>query len=146
MIISPGREAAVSQRNKDIIRRLREQIIPSGDLSQLDTLYTDDYVYHGIPSIGDLTGANAFKQLIAGFLAGIPDLRETVVDQIAEGDKVATRLRGTGTHLGNLMGVPGSGKRMNWTAIVISRFAGEKIAEEWIEFDALSFSQQLRPQ
>lgn len=130
--------------NKKIIRRIREQIIPSKDLSQLDSLYTDEYVYHGIPLIGDLAGVSSFKQMISAFIVGIPDFCETVADQIAEGDKVVTRLTGTGTHAGELMGVPGSGKRISWTAIVISRFSDRKIAEEWVEFDALSFSQQLR--
>src|SRR5687767_4867686 len=130
--------------NKNTIRRIREQIIPSKDLSQLDELYVDDYVYHGIPMIGDVTGVSAFKQMMSAFIVGMPDLREVVAEQIAEGDKVVTRLTGTGTHTGELMGLPGSGKRINFTAIIISRFSGRKIAEEWAEFDALSFSQQLR--
>ena len=130
--------------NKNIIRRIREQIIPSRDLSQLDGLYTDEYIYHGIPLIGDMTGVSAFKQMISTFSAGMPDSCETVADQIAEDDKVVTRLTGAGTHTGELMGAPGSGKRISWTAIIISRFSGRKIAEEWVEFDALSFSQQLR--
>ena len=56
---------------------------------------------------------------------------------------MATRLAGGGTHRGPLMGVPGSGKPMTWTATVVSRFAHGKIAEEWVEFDLLSFLQQL---
>jgi len=135
---------ATLDEKKNIIRSIREQIIPSKDLSQLDDLYTDDYIYHGIPLIGDMTGVSAFKQMLSGFIAGMPDLRETVTDQIGEDDKVVTRFTGAGTHTGELMGVPGSGKRIGWTAIIISRFSGRKIAEEWAEFDALSFSQQLR--
>ncbi len=65
------------------------------------------------------------------------------MDQIAEGDKVVTRLRGSGRHTGELMGGAPTGKEINWTAVVISRFVDGKIAEEWDEFDALSFTQQL---
>ena len=133
-----------SDEKKNIVRRIREEIIPSKNLSQLDGLYTDDYIYHGIPLIGDLTGVSAFKQLISSFSVGMPDGSERVADQIAEGDTVVTRLTGTGTHTGELMGVPASGKRIKFTAIIITRFSDGKIAEEWAEFDALSFSQQLR--
>ena len=105
---------ATSDEKKNIVRRIREQIIPSKDLSRLDELYTDRYIYHGIPLIGDLTGVSAFKQLISSFSAGMPDGCETVADQIAEGDTVVTRLTGTGTHTGELMGVPASGKRIKF--------------------------------
>ena len=133
----------MSEQNKAVIRRLREEILSSHDLSKLDGLYADDYVYHGPPMIGDVKGRDAFRQLATGFIAGIPDFRERVVDQIGEGDRVATRLAGGGTHRGTLMGVPGTGKPMTWTATVVSRFAHGKIAEEWVEFDLLSFLQQL---
>jgi steroid delta-isomerase-like uncharacterized protein len=134
---------ASAEEMKHTIRRIREQIIPAKDLSLLDVFYAQDYVYHGIPMIGDLTGVHAFKQLISSFSAGMADARETVADQIAAGDTVVTRLTGTGTHTGDLMGVPASGNRLAWTAILITRFSDGKIAEEWAEFDALSFSQQL---
>ncbi|HUQ94438.1 MAG TPA: ester cyclase [Bryobacteraceae bacterium] len=137
---------ATSDEKKNIVRRIREQILPSKDLSQLDGLYTNEYIYHGIPLIGEMTGVSAFKEMISAFSAGMPDSCETVADQIAEDDKVVTRLTGTGTHTGEVMGVPGSGKRITWTAIIITRFSDRKIAEEWVEFDALSFSQQLREQ
>ena len=65
------------------------------------------------------------------------------MDQIAEGDKVVTRLRGSGRHTGELMGGVPTGEEIYWTAVVISRFVDGKIAEEWDEFDALSFTQQL---
>jgi predicted ester cyclase len=135
---------STSDQRKNTVRHIREQIIPSKDLSQLDGLYTNEYIYHGIPLIGDLSGVSAFKQLISSFSAGMPDGCESVADQIAEGDMVVTRLTGAGTHTGELMGVPASGKRIKWTAIIITRFSDGKIAEEWAEFDALSFSQQLR--
>jgi predicted ester cyclase len=120
---------------------LREQA-PT-NLSVLDGLYTDEYVYHGIPLLGDLKGAAAFKAMFTGFIGAIADFREEVMDQIAEGDRVVTRLSGSGRHTGEVMGAVPTGKELKWRAVVISRFDKGKIAEEWLEFDALSFLQQL---
>ena len=131
----------MADQNKKTIRMLREQA-PTNP-SVLDGLYTDDYVYHGIPLLGDLKGPAAFKAMFTGFTGAISDFREEVVDQIAEGEKVVTRLSGSGRHTGELMGAAPTGKTIKFTAVVISRFVGGKIAEEWVEFDALSFLQQL---
>ena len=132
----------MSEQNKKIIRKVRERGLTNA--SVLDGLYTDDYVYHGIPLLGDLKGLDSFKAMVSGFVGAISDFREEVVDQIAEGDKVVTRLSGSGRHTGELMGAAPTGKELKWTAVVISRFIDGKIAEEWVEFDALSSLQQLR--
>ena len=132
----------MSEQNKKIIRKVRDGGLTNS--SVLDGLYTDDYVYHGIPLLGDLKGLDSFKAMVSGFVGAISDFREEVVDQIAEGDKVVTRLSGSGRHTGELMGAAPTGKELKWTAVVISRFIDGKIAEEWVEFDALSFLQQLR--
>ena len=131
----------MSEQNKRTIRIVREEA-PT-NLSVLDELYTDDYVYHGIPLLGDLKGPDAFKAMFAGFIHAITDFREEVVDQIAEGDKVVTRLSGSGCHTGEVLGAVPTGKELKWSAVIISRFVDGKIAEEWVEFDALSFLQQL---
>ena len=133
----------MSEANKRTIRVVREEAMRKGKLDRLAGLYTDDYVYHGIPMLGDLRGPTAFKDLIAGFIDAVSGFQEAVEDQVAEGDKVVTRISGRGTHTGELMGAPPSGNQLKWTAIIISRFVDGKIAEEWAEFDALSFSQQL---
>ena len=131
----------MSEQNKKTIRIVREEA-PT-NLSVLDGLYTDDYVYHGIPLLGDLKGPDAFKALFAGFVGAIADFREEVMDQMAEGDKVVTRVSGSGRHTGEVMGAAPTGKELKWRAVIISRFAKGKITEEWVEFDALSFLQQL---
>ena len=134
----------MSEANKRVIRIVREEAMRKGGLDKLDGLYTDDYVYHGIPMLGDLRGPTAFKDLVRGFMDALSGIQETVEDQIAEGDKVVTRLSGRGKHTGELLGAPPSGNEIRWTVIIVSRFVDGKIAEEWAEFDALSFSQQLR--
>jgi predicted ester cyclase len=67
----------------------------------------------------------------------------TFEDQIAEGDKVASRWTMRGTHTGELLGIAPTGKQATMTGIVISRLAGSTIAEEWENFDQLGLLQQL---
>ena len=134
----------MSQKNKDTIKLIREEAVSQGRLDLLDDgLYTNDYVYHGPALIGDLQGVEAFRAMINGFLAGISESREVVEDQVSEGDKVVSRILGSGRHTGELMGAPPTGKQLTWTVICISRFEDGKIAEEWVEFDALDLLQQV---
>ncbi|HXD19678.1 MAG TPA: ester cyclase [Vicinamibacterales bacterium] len=133
----------MSETNKRTIRIVREEAMRKGKLDKLGGLYADDYIYHGIPMLGDMRGPTAFRNLVSGFIDAVSGFQETVEDQLAEGDKVVTRVSGRGKHTGELMGVAPSGNDLRWTAIIISRFVNGKIAEEWAEFDALSFSQQL---
>jgi predicted ester cyclase len=67
-----------------------------------------------------------------------PDLRLTVEDQVAEGDKVVTRWRGEMTHLGELGGVPPTGNRVTISGITIDRFEDGKIVEAWRSMDTLA--------
>ena len=132
----------MSEQNKQTVRHVRGAI-NDRNLALLDGHYADNYVYHGIPSVGELHGLEAFKEMVTGFLDGQEGFRETVEDQVAENDRVVTRMKGSGRHTGELMGVPATGKDLSWTLIIISRFEDGKIAEEWCEFDALSFLQQV---
>jgi predicted ester cyclase len=133
----------MSETNKKTIRVVREEALRKGMLDKLDGLYTDDYVYHGVPMLGDLRGPTAFKELAKGFIDAVSEFQEMVQDQIAEGDKVVTRLSGRGKHTGTLMGAAPTGKALTWSAISITRFVDGRIAEEWVEFDLLNFLQQL---
>jgi len=133
----------MSEANKRTIRFVRKQAMRRGMLDKLDGLYTDDYVYHGIPMLGDLRGPTAFKELARGFIDAVSEFQETVEDQIAEGDKVATRISGRGKHTGTLMGAAPTGEVLKWSAIGITRFVNGRIAEEWVEFDGLSLLQLL---
>ncbi len=66
-----------------------------------------------------------------------------MLDQVAEGDKVATRYRLGGTHTGEFFGIPASGNTAFLTATAIDRIAGGQIVERWSEFDFGAFLQQL---
>jgi steroid delta-isomerase-like uncharacterized protein len=77
------------------------------------------------------------------YRAAFPDLKITVEDQIAEGDKVVTRWTAEGTHDGDLPGLPASGRSSTVTGIGIDRIEGGKIVEAWGNWDTLGMLQQL---
>jgi predicted SnoaL-like aldol condensation-catalyzing enzyme len=95
-----------AQENKAVSRRVAEEIFNEGKLDLAEELYTPDYVLHDPALPEDLHGPEGLKQYAAMNLGAFPDARVTVEDQIAEGDMVATRWRATGTHTGDLMGIP----------------------------------------
>ncbi|MGB6207267.1 ester cyclase [Mycobacterium sp.] len=91
----------------------------------------------------DVTGAEALKHVWAVLLEAFPDLHLTVEDMIAEGDKVVVRNTVTGTHRGEYMGLPPTGKPVAYNEIFIFRFVDGRIAETWGVVDVLSQMKQL---
>lgn len=108
-----------------------------------DEIYAPDYIGHDANFPEDIRGVGAAKQIAATYRSAFPDSEFTVEDQIAEGDKVATRLTVRGTHQGELEGIAPTGKRVEIKGIVISRIAEGKIAEAWSVFDILGMMQQI---
>jgi steroid delta-isomerase-like uncharacterized protein len=126
--------------NKAVSRRLFEAMT-RGDLDAVDDLFTPDATVHDPGR--ELRGVAPIKAGLASLRAGFPDIAYTVESQIAEGDLVANRFRGEGTHTGDFRGVPASGRRFSYTGILIHRFEGGRIAEFWGQSDVLGLMQQL---
>jgi steroid delta-isomerase-like uncharacterized protein len=133
-----------TEENKAVVRRIWEAFNKGQEaaMAALDELCTPDYVWHGPGVFGDMDVA-AIKQMMPAFFTAFPDQRYTVEDLIAEGDKVVSCYTFRGTHQGEFLGVPATGKVATWTGILISRFAGGKDVEDWESFDALGLLQQL---
>jgi predicted ester cyclase len=84
------------------------------------------------------------KQEIAWFRNAVPDLTYTVVDQVAEGDKVVTRYTASGTHQGEFFGVAPTGNRIEMSGIQVDRFdESGKLVEEWAQYDLLGAMRQM---
>jgi steroid delta-isomerase-like uncharacterized protein len=133
-------DAMSSEEHKAVARRLFEAMT-RGDLGAVDELFTPDAVVHDQGR--ELRGREAIKRGLALLRAGFPDVVYTVEDQIAEGDEVASRYRGEGTHLGEWRGVPPTGRRFAYTGVLIHRFEGSQIAEFWGHSDSLGLLRQL---
>lgn len=127
---------------KHLTERVWEEIWHQGALSQIDDLFTPDFVRHD-PGGRALYGTGQNRKFIGGLRTAFPDLRFTTDDLIAEGDRVVVRYHFQGTHLGEFQGMPPTRKRVSYTGILIYRMADGKIAEQWTEFDLLSFLRQL---
>ena len=132
----------MSEENKAIARRIFEEIWNQGKLDVADEIYADNYVTHGhaveLPS-----GPAGFKKLVSIFRTAFPDIQFTVEDLIAEGDKVVTRWKNHGTHKGDLMGVPATGKEVSITGISIVQVVSGKIVEGWNNWDRMGMMQQI---
>jgi steroid delta-isomerase-like uncharacterized protein len=129
------------QENKDLVQRVVDTI-NEGKLSQAKELYTSDFVNHD-PSAPTVRDREALMQTLAVWGTGFPDARATIEEMVAEGDKVAKRWTYRGTHSGEFMGIPATGKEISMTAITIYRISGGKVAECWWNYDSLGVMQQL---
>jgi steroid delta-isomerase-like uncharacterized protein len=108
----------------------------------IDEIVEPDVLFHA-PVRVDATGAQALKQVWAVLLRAFPDLQVTVEDVIAEGDKVVSRNTVTGTHQGEYLGLPPTGRPVRYQEIFIVRFAGGRIAEIWGVVDVFAQMKQL---
>ena len=136
---------AQATSNKATFRRLHDAV-NGGDveliLKTIDEIVEPDALIH-TPLPIEATGAQALKQVWATLLRAYPDLHITVEDLIAEGDKLVCRNVVTGTHHGEYMGIPPTGKSVTYNEIFIFRFLNGRIAETWGVVDVLSQMRQL---
>lgn len=132
-----------TEEMKTIVRRAWEEVINQGKLEIADEVFAANYVYHsaGNPDLHGLE--EGVKKPISMQRTAFPDIHFVVEDIIAEGNMVAHRWTATGTHKGEIMGIPPTGKKVKMTGIVISRIADGKIVEDWSESDKLGMLQQL---
>jgi steroid delta-isomerase-like uncharacterized protein len=128
--------------NKALVRRWFSATDQGND-GIVEELCSPDYVDHSPPLPGMGTGNTAVRNANAALRAAFPDTVHTVEDQIAEGDKVVTRLRARATFSGEILGIPPNGKVVEITGISIHRVADGKLVEHWANFDSFSFMQQL---
>jgi steroid delta-isomerase-like uncharacterized protein len=130
--------------NKATVRRLQDAMNTGNAelISQtIDEVFEPDVKQH---TPFEATGAQTLKEMVfARLYRAFPDLHITVEDVIAEGDKVVERDTVTGTHQGEYMGLPPTGKSITYNEIFIVRFAGGRLAETWGVVDVFSQMKQL---
>jgi steroid delta-isomerase-like uncharacterized protein len=133
----------MSADNKALARRLIDEAFNAGKLDVIDELLAEDYVGYDAALPEPQRGREAAKGAIAGYRAAFPDVHLTIEDQVADDDRVATRWSGRGTHQGDLMGMPATGKQATVTGITIDKIVNGRIAESWTNWDTLGMMQQL---
>jgi len=133
---------ADTEANKAIFLRAVDELWNQGNLAVADELYATDFVNHD-PSYPNVTELESYKGWVVETHTAIPDFHIEIHDMVAEGDKVAARWTMTGTHQGEALGIPPTGKQITQTGMNIHRFAGGKIVEAWWSHDLLALLQQL---
>jgi predicted ester cyclase len=113
-----------------------------GDLDALDEHLDRAYVNRD-PNNPEVTDLPSYKHWAAAARAAFPDLRVTIEDLIAEGDRVAKLWSFEATHRGEFLGIAPTGRRVTWSGITIYRVAGDKVGECIWRTDALGLLQQL---
>ena len=133
----------MSEKNKTVVRRLFEEVWNKGNLPVTDELFAPNYVHHdsSTPDVGP--GPESEKKRATLYRTAFPDLRLTIEDIIAEGETVMARWSCRGTHKGDLSGIAPTGKQFTISGISIARIANGKMAEGWVNWDALGLMQQL---
>lgn len=128
--------------NTMAVKRLYGEL-SQGNFDIVDELVAPEFVAHGDALMPLLKGAEAFKMSAQMTKMAFPDVVITIENTVANGDKVMTRLRWTGTNANSFMGLPTTGKQMSWTALATNRFENGKIVEQWVNMDSFAFLQQL---
>jgi steroid delta-isomerase-like uncharacterized protein len=130
------------KENKETERRFWEEIFNGKKFNLIDDFYIESYVYHGAAG-QDVRGRENLKGFLSMYFSAFPDLRAEVEDIFGEGDKILSRAMCRGTHKGQLMGIPPTGKQIAIRVICADRFEGRKIAESFELPDLFGMMQQL---
>ena len=130
------------EENKTLAGRWLDEIWNKVNLAAVDELCTTNFTFsYAAPGVSN--DREGYKQTVIMLTSGVSDLKVTLEDMVAEGDKVAVRWKGNSKHTGEYMGIPPTGKQLSMTGISIARIEGSKIAEEWGEMDMMGLMQQI---
>lgn len=133
---------SAEETNKALERRFFDEMLNRADTAVADELFASDaYDHAAFPD--QESGREGFKQAVRTVHGAFRDVRYTIEDMIAEGDRVTTRWTPRGTHTGEFLGIAGTGKQVTVEGIHILRFANGQIIECWEVWDRLGMFQQL---
>ena len=131
----------MSEDSKALVSRFFDEV-NAGNLEVIDGLFADDFVEHEeFPGLEPTK--EGVKKFFATWLAAFPDARMDPHEMVAEGDLVTARVTMTGTHEGEFLGMPATGKRIEVEAIDMIRLRDGRFTEHWGVMDAMAMMQQL---
>ena len=132
----------MAQSNAEIVRRFADEVISRGEIDRAGEFAWEDVVEQ-VPLPGQGPGLEGLKDILRAMRAGFPDLVFSTLEQISEGDKVASRFEWTGTHKGTFLGIPPTGRPVRVWGIVIDRLVEGRIKETRIIMDTMGMMMQL---
>lgn len=133
-----------ADNNQAIVRRWYSEVLSEGRITLIDSLFAPTYTHHEeiVPG-GWPRGAAGAQALARAYRTASADIQYTIDDQLSDGDKVVTRWTAHGTHTGDFLGAPGSGRSFTITGISIERIENGQIAETWSNWDLMGLLVQL---
>ena len=133
------------EQNKNLVRRWFEEVWNKGRADAIPELFAAEGIAHGLSddAANPLRGPAGFLPFHAQFREAFPNIEVVVEDQIAEGDKVATRCSVRGKHTGDSLGFKATQTPVEFTGMVITRIKDGKIVEAWNNFDFMKMYRQL---
>jgi predicted ester cyclase len=132
------------ETNKALARRIPLEAYNQGEIAVFDEVVAETVADH-FPPPGFPAGREGYKLFVPALRAAFPNLQATLDLEIADGEKVVHRLTVRGTHKGEFMGIPATGKQVMWTETHILRFADGTIVEHWGNADQSGLMMQLMP-
>jgi 4-oxalocrotonate tautomerase len=132
----------IRERNKQIMKRMIEEVWNQGNLATADELFAPDHTSPSAPQLPP--GPDGVKFLVKMFREAMPDYHMNIDLIVADESQVTARFTQSGTHTGgDLLGMKASGRKATWTEIGVLKIKDNKIVESWYEVDMLSMIQQL---
>ena len=132
-----------SEVNKEMIRRFVEEVKNKRRFEQLSDIFQSDYREHNTTVSRFGPGIEGYKNFLTHLYTGFPDDTVTIDEIVAEGNMVVYRGTETGTHKGEFLGIPATGKSATWTEIQFFKIQERKVIEHWVDVDLFSWFQQL---
>lgn len=132
----------MSESPEAIMRTWFDEVWNQGRESTIDRLFPTDAIAHGLPG-GPINGPGAFRGIFTAFRGAFPDIHIDVERTISTSDSVAAEVRVTGTHSGDTLGFPPTGRRVDFRGMTMATVTDGQVRECWNCFDFLTMYQQL---
>jgi steroid delta-isomerase-like uncharacterized protein len=133
----------VSEENKAVVQRFIDEVWNNRNYDLIESIFAEDHVNHDPADPNPAGGPQGARDFVETLHAAFPDARIEIDDMIAEGDRVVIRWHSSGTHQGELMGIPASGRSATTTGIGIDRLVDGVIVESWTNWDTLGLLAQI---
>jgi len=129
--------------NKAVVMRAWEEVFNQGNLDVIDEVFDESYIERTPYSVIEQGGKERIKQAFEWMRSVFGDLHFEVEQMVAEGDFVVSRAMATGTHIGEFMGVPATGKSVRFAVVVVSQLSNGKTIEDWSIVDSYAILRQI---
>jgi steroid delta-isomerase-like uncharacterized protein len=131
-----GKQSKIEDNIK-VVQQLSEEVFNQHNADKLGDFFTKDGKWHG-GALGTVEGAQNMVGLFQSVFSAIPDLHLSIQEVVAQGGTVVARVVVEGTHKGNLLGIPASGKHLRWDGVDLYKLENGKVTDDWAGDDWLA--------